>query len=238
MKALIAAILLVASSIAVAAPGGNNKGGGNSGNSGGSGGSSSPGLGTASVNDVILAGKKANNFVLATGNAQSGQYGDSSLFSSSFGGGTWNLLGKIDSNGALSGSASQVLGSNLTLTFSVANGSKSGTWSITSSKSLQMDLVLGIHAGNATGSFFFDNLVLNAGQTRSGTFAINWNNNGGQVPAFSNATLFTSNASLRSVAPVPEPSTYAMLLAGLAMVGWLAWRRRSQFAASVPEAAA
>ncbi len=219
MKALIAAILLVASSIAVAAPGGGS-------------------AGTASINDVTLAGQKANNFVWSTGNAQSGPNGDSSLFSSSFGGGTWNLLGKVGSTGALSGSTNSVLGSNFTLSFSLANGSKSGTWTITSSKSLQLDLVLGIHAGNATGSFLFDNLVLNAGQTKSGTFAINWKNNGGQVPAFSNVTLFTSNAALRTVAPVPEPSTYAMLLAGLAMVGWLAWRRRSQFAASVPEAAA
>lgn len=215
MKTLIAAILLVASSIAVAAPGGG-------------------GAGSAGVNDVTLDGQKANNFVWASGNAQAGPNGNSSLFSSSFGGGSWNLLGKIDSTGALSGSTNSVLGSNLTLSFSLANGSKSGTWSITSSKSLQMDLVLGIHAGNATGSFLFDNLVLTAGQTQSGTFAINWNNNGGQVPAFSNVTLFTSNASLRSVAPVPEPSTYAMLLAGLGLVGWMAWRRRSKLAAAAP----
>ncbi|MDR9838526.1 PEP-CTERM sorting domain-containing protein [Herbaspirillum huttiense] len=218
MKALIAAILLVASSIAVAAPGAS--------------------AGTASINDVTLAGQKANSFVWSTGNAQSGPNGDSSLFSSSFGGGTWDLLGKVDSTGALSGSTNPVLGSNLTLSFSLASGSKTGTWTITSSKSLQMDLVLGIHAGNATGSFLFDNLVLTAGQTQSGTFAINWKNNGGQIPAFSNVTLFTSNAALRNVAAVPEPSAYAMLLAGLAVVGWMAMRRRSKFAAAAPLAAA
>lgn len=223
MKTMIAAILLVASSIAVAAPGG------------GSGNSSA---GTASTNDVILAGQKANNFVLATGNAQAGANGDSSLFSSSFGGGTWNLLGKIGSTGALGGPTNQVLGSDLTLTFSLANGSKSGTWSITSSKSLQMDLVLGIHAGNATGSFLFDNLVLDAGQTKTGSFAINWNNNGGQVPTFSNLTIFTSNASLRNVAPVPEPSTYAMFLAGLVLVGWMASRRRNNIGTQVSQLAA
>lgn len=239
MKTLIAAILLVASSIAAAAPN-NNKGGGSSGNSGGSGGSSSSSVGSASASDVTLGGLSANKFVLASGNAQAGQNGDSSLFSSTFGG-SWSLLGKVGSNGALTGATSPVLGSTITVTFGLANGSKSGTWSITSSKSLQMDLVLGIHAGNATGSFLFDNLTLLAGKTQTGTFAINWNNNGGQVPAFSNLTLFTSSAStvsLRSVAPVPEPSTYAMLLAGLAMVGCLAWRRRSKLAAPTPLGAA
>ncbi|HZG19503.1 MAG TPA: PEP-CTERM sorting domain-containing protein [Herbaspirillum sp.] len=214
MKTLIAAILLVASSIAHAAPGG-------------------PSVGNASRDDVTLSGHKADNFTLAAGNAQSGANGTSSVFSSAFGGGSWSLLNKIDSSGAQVGSTASVLGSNVSISFSLGSDNKSGTWSITSSKSLQMDLVLGIHASNATGSFLFDNLVLNAGQTQSGSFAINWKNNGGQVPDYSNLTMFYSNASLRTVAAVPEPSTYAMLLAGLALVGGLAWRRRRQAGAGV-----
>jgi hypothetical protein len=119
----------------------------------------------------------------------------------------------------------------------VANGSKSGTWSITSSKSLQMDLVLGIHAGNATGSF----LRQPGAQRRPDQVGQlcdqleqQWRAGAG---VFQRHPVHLQRP-LRSVAPVPEPSTYAMLLAGLAMVGWLAWRRRSQFAASVPAAAA
>ncbi|ALU87990.1 hypothetical protein Hrubri_0773 [Herbaspirillum rubrisubalbicans M1] len=234
MKALIAAILLVASSIAVAAPGGHN-GGGGSGNSGSSGGST---LVTPSVADVTLDGQQASSFTVASGNAQGGPNGDSALFSSAFGGGNWNLLSKFGSTGTLSGASSSVLGSTFTVSMNLGSDSTSGTWSITSSKSLQMDLVLGIHAGGYTGSFLFDNLVLNAGQTKSGTFVINWTSNGNQVPAFSNLTMFSANASLHNVAPVPEPSTYAMLLAGLALVGWMAWRRRSKLADSALLAAA
>jgi len=211
MKTLIAAILMVASSIA---------------SSGASAAPSAPSVANASRDDVTLSAHKADNFTFAAGNAQAGPSGTSSLFSSAFGGGTWNLLNKIDSTGALVGSPGSVLGSNISVSFTLGSDSKSGTWTITSSKSLQMDLVLGIHAGNATGSFLFDNLVLTAGQTQSGSFAINWTNNGGKVPGYSNLTMFYSNAALRTVAPVPEPSTYAMLLVGLALVGGMAWRRR------------
>ncbi|MEF8755043.1 MAG: PEP-CTERM sorting domain-containing protein [Accumulibacter sp.] len=38
----------------------------------------------------------------------------------------------------------------------------------------------------------------------------------------------SSNAALYATAPVPEPETYGMLMAGLGLVGWMARRRQQQ----------
>lgn len=40
--------------------------------------------------------------------------------------------------------------------------------------------------------------------------------------------LFTRTVSAMTVSAVPEPSTYATMLAGLGLVGWIALRRRQQ----------
>ena len=40
------------------------------------------------------------------------------------------------------------------------------------------------------------------------------------------STAFTSGEIRANLTPVPEPSTYALLLAGLAVVGGVATRRR------------
>ncbi|RPI47354.1 MAG: PEP-CTERM sorting domain-containing protein [Betaproteobacteria bacterium] len=42
--------------------------------------------------------------------------------------------------------------------------------------------------------------------------------------AFSNEVSGTTTAF--TLAPVPEPETYALMLAGLGMVGWMSRRRR------------
>ena len=47
--------------------------------------------------------------------------------------------------------------------------------------------------------------------------------------------LTASYAGTMNVQPVPEPATYAMLLAGLGCVGWLARRHQRRLANSVPE---
>ena len=40
------------------------------------------------------------------------------------------------------------------------------------------------------------------------------------------ASSFSGNVSLTALSPVPEPETYAMMLAGLGMVGFAARRRK------------
>jgi hypothetical protein len=78
-----------------------------------------------------------------------------------------------------------------------------------------------MHASNHSGAFLFDDLVLDANLAQDGTWQIKWLNNGGQVPGYSNSSLW-----VRDVTPVPEPETYALMLAGLGAVGFVARRRR------------
>ena len=59
-----------------------------------------------------------------------------------------------------------------------------------------------------------------------GTWEINWLNNGGQVPDFSNLTLFVRDIRTPTVPAIPEPETYALMMAGLATLGLVARRRR------------
>ncbi len=100
----------------------------------------------------------------------------------------------------------------------------SGASSFNFNKTLYGDTVIGVHYGvitegtgkdaikdnNLTAFYRFD-----AGTT--GVFSII-----NKVDSISNATLYKTGMA----APVPEPETYAMLLAGLGMVGLIARRRK------------
>ena len=96
-----------------------------------------------------------------------------------------------------------------------------GTWTLSSDQGVTLDLVFAMHASNNSGAFLFDDLSLVSGG--SGSWEINWLNNGGNVPNYSNLTLFVRDVV---VTPVPEPETYALMLAGLAAVGFIARRRK------------
>ena len=178
-------------------------------------------LGTSSTDDVKLGGINSTQCVVSSVNAQGGPNGNTSAFSSSFGSG-WSLLGKVDGNGAV-GSLNSLSGVNFGIGFSKIDGD-TGTWTLTASKAVTMDLVFAMHAGGRTGSFLFDDIALTtANAATPGTWEINWTNKGGQTPDYSNLTVFGRDVT---VSPVPEPQTYAMLLAGLGVVVLVSRRKQ------------
>lgn len=183
-------------------------------------------IGSASAADVTLDGAPADAFAYQDGwNPHAGPMGDTSGFGTAFdafGTGDFTLLAKYEDSGFPDTSP-------LTFTFAQAPGGTSGTWSVTNTGSdiITLDLVFAIQAGNQGGAWLFDDQVINPGATETlpGTWQILWTvGNNGSNPAFSNLTLFERD---RVTTPVPEPGTYAMLLAGLMVTG-VALRRKSQ----------
>jgi hypothetical protein len=186
-----------------------------------------PSIGNADVTDFTLDGHAADGIAFSKANGQAGPNGNANVFDATFNG-DWNLLAKVDGSGNFS-NLEGIPGTSVAITFSLASDKKSGVWSIISSQNMILDLVLGMHAGGATTSFLFDDQYLAAGQAETGTFKIDWfNGSGRNVPAYSNLTMFYKDAVFipGTVSAVPEPETYAMMLGGLGLVGWMAWRHR------------
>jgi hypothetical protein len=173
-------------------------------------------VGTATTSDVTFEGIASDACVISGVNPQQGPNGNTSGFDGTFGTG-WSLLAKLTN---ASGTAS-LDGVNFSWGFAQTT-STVGTWTLTSDKNAEFDLVFAIHASDNSGAFLFDDQVTLANQSNGGTWVINWVNGGTQVPGFSNATLFARDLTT----PVPEPETYALFLAGLGAMGFVAKRRR------------
>lgn len=179
-------------------------------------------IGDASAADVTLAGQPADAFAYAEGwNPHAGPSGDTSGFDSAFAGygsGAWQLLDRAErwsgfqNTGQLNFSLTETTGTT-------------GQWSVTNTSTtmnMTLDLVFAIHAGGQGGAWLFDDQMIQAGQTLDGTWQILWTNGGGNVPDFSNVTIFGRDIVLT---PIPEPAEYAMLVAGL---GLLSLRSRAK----------
>lgn len=182
-----------------------------------------PSIGNASADDVTLDTSNADKIAFSTVNPMQGG-GNATGFTGTFGtpaSGAWNVLGTVSSTGSLTDYSSL---------FDFSFDKTTGTWSITNTtnKDATLDLTLAIHASNASTAFLFDDQAIAAGQTLSGTWQIEWLSNGGQVPGFSNAVLFSGDTTFTDVSPVPEPGMLPMTLAGFAVLGAAAWRRRSK----------
>lgn len=172
-------------------------------------------VGSSQTSDVTFASIASDACVVANYNAQSGPGGNTSGFDPLPFGSGWSLLAKLPPS---SGSTT-LDGVNFTWGFT-GSGTGPGTWTLTADQNVTLDLVFAMHAGGYTGAFLFDDLALSAGT--DGSWEINWLNNGGRNPGYSNLTLFARDITTA----VPEPETYALMLAGLGIMGFIAKRRR------------
>ena len=178
-------------------------------------------VGASSTADVMHNGAASDACVISGTNPSAGLNGDTSGFSGygAFGTG-WDLLVKHDVSGANAGGSLFSNGVTFTSTITGMPGT-SGTWTLSSSQNVTLDLVFALHASNRSGAFLFEaEAVPGSG---GDTWEINWLNNGGNVPNYSNLALFVRDVQ---VTPIPEPQAYALMLAGLAVVGSIVRRRR------------
>ena len=169
--------------------------------------------------DVTFAGMASNQCLVSDINPQQGPDGNASGFSHEFGSG-FSLLGKVTSP---AGSATSN-GVNFDWTFDQTSGT-TGTWSLMTDQEATFDVVFAMHAGGYGGAFLFDDQSTVASVLYANTWEINWLDNGSQVLDHSNLTLYVRNVD--TVTPIPEPSTYALMLASLGVVGLMARRRRA-----------
>ena len=174
-------------------------------------------VGASSSGDFTLGAADASACVISTVNPDQGPNGNSSGFSPSPFGTGWTLLAKMTSDT----SPSVFNGTSFSWSLAPQAGT-SGEWSFGANKSVQLDLVLAMHASNRSGAFLLEDVTLTANSTKSGTWEINWLNAGQQVPDYSNSSLW-----VRNVTAVPEPGTYVLTAAGLGLLTFVARRRKS-----------
>ena len=178
-------------------------------------------VGTASTSDLRLNGADSDQCLISDVSPHGGQNGNTSGFDNQGAFGTgWQLIAGYGS--ALDKGPKTIDGVSFIVDF-VRDTSKNGTWTITPSQSVTMDLVFAMHAGGRSGAFLFGDESLPVGAGSAGTWQIKWLNNGKQVPDYSNLVIFGRN--VQPTVNVPDGgSTLARL--GFVLLGGAALRRR------------
>lgn len=143
--------------------------------------------------------------------------------------GDWALLAKTDPDSGVG--ANTLSGIDFTLS---ASGDTAGTWTLSAFDSngpayanlpTFMDFVAVLKASNGFAAYFFDDVEV--GAVNDGSWTIAFTNRGGQTPDLSHLSLYTRVGLDGGIPPIPEAQTYAMMLAGLGLVGWATRRRRT-----------
>lgn len=176
--------------------------------------------------DVTFNGINADDcYGVVAGNITgSGAYDGAPILNAMSWGTGWTFFG--DSSPSASGSY-------MGLSFTVAETGP-GTWTLTGTDNdpinplnfpASLDLVVGLKASTKYALWGFDNVSV--GSSNNGTYTIVFQNKGGNVPDLSHMVVFGREASGGSIAAIPEASTYAMMLAGLGLVGFAARRKLS-----------
>lgn len=84
----------------------------------------------------------------------------------------------------------------------------------------------GLFNSGTAQSSYFDQSFVNGDATHHGTFAMSMYSNG--IDPINGSLSASAGVGAYAVSqPVPEPETYALMLAGLGLVGWRARRRRA-----------
>lgn len=89
---------------------------------------------------------------------------------------------------------------------------------------VELDVVVVLKASNRFAAYLFDDAVFDG--TDGGTWSIAFENQGGQIPRLSHMSFYVridEDGGIPSA--IPEARTSAMMLAGLGLVGFMAWRR-------------
>lgn len=183
-------------------------------------GTASEGISTANMTFNTIA--SSDCYGVVSGNINSG--GAGTIDALTWGTG-WTYLDGTDSNSAT------FMGIEFTVT---ETGVSSGTWTLTGVDTnggallnlpTSLDFVVGLKGGSEYALWGFDNAVVDGSDM--GTFSIVFTNNGGNIPALSHLIVFGREAGGGTVGMIPEADTYAMLLAGLGLVGFAARRKLS-----------